>query len=82
MTDQGQERPTVPDVLPLVWAVYARHSAGCCLHILTDDYNCDNDDAAFCLERAVERGHGDCEAAARALVQMSKTQRLKVAHGR
>jgi hypothetical protein len=71
-------KPTVPDVLPLVNAVYARHCAGCCLHILTDDGNVDNDHAAFCLTSAQERGHADCLAAAEMLVQMSRTQRRKV----
>jgi hypothetical protein len=72
------EKPTVPEVLPLVQAVYDRHTAGCCLHILTDDGNVDDGDAAFCLEQAKQQGHADCLAAAELLVRMSKTQRLKV----
>lgn len=72
------DRPTVPDVLPLVHAIYARHAAGCCLHILTDDGNISDDDAAFCLSHARERGHADCIAAAEMLVQMTKTQRHQV----
>lgn len=71
-------KPTVPDVLPLVRAVYARHCAGCCLHILTDDGNVCQDDADYCLQRAQETGHADCLAAAELLVQMSPTQRRKV----
>lgn len=35
--DKPRDRPTVPDVLPLVRAIYERHCAGCCLHIVTDD---------------------------------------------
>lgn len=73
-------RPTVPDVLPLVRAVYARHAAGCCLHILTDDGNVDDAHADFCLAAARERGHADCLSAALMLVAMTKTQRAKVYH--
>lgn len=71
-------KPTVSDVLPLVRAVYERDAAGCCLHIMTDDGNVSNGNAAFCLQRARDLGHGDCLAAAESLAQMSRTQRLKV----
>ena len=71
-------KPVVPDVLPLVRAVYARHSTGCCLHILTDDCNVEQGHADFCLEQAIEKQHPDCLAAAKMLVVMSKTQRRKV----
>ena len=72
-------KPTVPEVLPLVRAIYERHCAGCCLHIMTDDGNVEQDSAEFCLQWAIERGHEDCIAAARLLVQMSPTQRGKIA---
>lgn len=71
-------KPTVLDVLPLVRAIYKRHVTGCCLHILTDDGNVENQDAQFCLEQARASGHADCLAAAELLAQMTKTQRLKV----
>ena len=71
-------RPSVPDVLPLVRMVYARHCAGCCLHVLTDDGNCEDESAQFCLQIARESGHADCLAAAEALALMSWTQRRKV----
>lgn len=76
--DKPRDRPTVPDVLPLVQAVYRRHCAGCCLHIVTDDCNVDQDSADYCLQRAQEQGHADCLAAAELLVQMTETQRRKV----
>jgi hypothetical protein len=76
--DKPRDRPTVPDVLPLVRSIYTRHCAGCCLHILTDDCNVDDDSAAFCLETARERGHAECITAAEMLVQMTTTQRRKV----
>mgnify|MGYP001590620201 FL=1 len=73
-------KPTVPEVLPLVRAVYARHCAGCCLHIMTDDGNCEQSNADFCLQAAREGGHPDCLAAAEMLARMSLTQRRKVYH--
>lgn len=74
-----EPKPSVTDVLPLVDAIYARHAAGCCLHILTDDGNVSDVDAAFCLELATKTGHRDCEEAAGLLVRMSRTQRTKIA---
>ncbi len=71
-------RPTVSEVLPLVNAVYHRHCAGCCLHILTDDGNVEDGHAKFCLKQAQEQGHADCLAAAGKLMLMSKTQRRKI----
>jgi hypothetical protein len=74
-------KPTVPEVLPLVQALYARWDggAGCCMHILLDDTNVDDDSARFCLQRARETGHPDCLALGELLVRMSKTQRRKLA---
>lgn len=76
--DKPRDRPNVPDALPLVRAVYKRHCAGCCLHIVTDDCNVEQDDAEFCLAQARELGHTDCLAAATMLVQMTPTQRREI----
>ncbi len=72
------DRPTIPEIRPLIEAVYDRSGAGCCLHLVTDDENVEDSYVQFCLDQAIERGHADCETAARALMRMSKTQRLKV----
>ena len=72
-------KPAIPQALPLVRAVYRRHAAGCCLHILTDDGNVEHTDAHFCLDLARREGHSDCIAAAEMLVRMSRTQRRKIA---
>ena len=74
------DRPHVPDVLPLVHAIYARPGGGvgCCLHILTDDGNCEQDHADHVLALAREREHPDCIQAAELLVRMSHTGRRKV----
>lgn len=74
----GIGKPTVPDVLPLVNAIYRRHCAGCCLHVVTDDGNCEQGFAVSSLRWAREQGHADCIAAAEMLVLMTPTQRKKV----
>ena len=76
--DKPRNRPTVPDVLPLVRAIYERHFAGCCLHIVTDDGNVEQHHADFCVQYARERGHEDCLRAAEMLAAMTPTQRLRV----
>lgn len=60
--------------------LYERNAVGCCLHILLDDCNVHDDDAAFCLARAREAGHDDCIRLAELLMAMSPTQRRKLAH--
>lgn len=75
-----RDRPTVPDVLPLLEAIYADHPAGCCLHILTDDYNVDDGHARFCLQEAIESDHPTCISAAEMLLRMTETQRLRASH--
>lgn len=71
-------RPRVPDVLPLVRAIYERHCAGCCLHVVTDDGNVEQCMADACVEYARERGHVDCLQAAEMLAAMTPTQRHRV----
>lgn len=68
-------RPTVPDALPLKASIYARHSAGCCLHVVIDDGNLGNSTIASCLADAE---HDDCRALAAMLLQMTMTQRRKI----
>jgi hypothetical protein len=60
-------------------SIYRSHAAGCCLHIWLDDNNTDDDTAAWVLDYAKEHGHEDCVALAEIGVQMSKTQRIKLA---
>lgn len=77
-------KPRVPDVLPLVRRLYAKNRAGCCLHIVLDDGNVRDADVQFCVKYAQDAGHPECEELARALLLMSKTQRLRLgglAHG-
>lgn len=71
-------KPTIPEVLPAVRELYARHGAGCCLHIVLDDGNIHDSNIEFCIKYAIEEGHPECEALARRLLLMSRTQRLKL----
>jgi hypothetical protein len=72
------DKPTVPEVMPLVRKIYEKHAAGCCLHIVTDDDNTENHMVDFCIQRAQEQGHRDCEEAAVLLRRMSRTQRHRI----
>ena len=74
----GERKPTIPEVLPLVQALYRRHAAGCCLHIVLDDGNVKDDSVRFCQKTAAERHHPRCLSLADILLAMSKTQRLKL----
>lgn len=75
---RDRNRPTVPEVAPLVRALYLRNCAGCCLHVMLDDGNTGDSTAQFCLDYATEKGHEECIALARLLVRMSPTQRGKL----
>ncbi len=68
-------KPTVPEVLPAVQALYARDSAGCCLHVVLDDRNVRDCFVDSCIENAV---HDECKQIAIKLRQMSTTQRRKL----
>lgn len=58
--------------------IYARHAAGCCLHIVTDDGNVRDRDVIFCFNLALQNCHDDCLEAAWILATFSKTRRRKV----
>ncbi len=74
------DRPTVPEVRPLVAALYEQHSAGCCWHVVLDDGNVNDDHVKWCAKLATELGHPDCVALVGPLAAMSITQRRKLAN--
>lgn len=67
-------RPKVPDLVPLIRAVYAspEGGAGCCLHVVTDDGNWNFID--FVLGEARLNEHPPCIAAAEMMAQMTESQ--------
>lgn len=74
------EKPTVPEVLPLVQDYYrqAGNAAGGNLHVVLDDSNID----LCCIRSALEycRRCGDAQGMliARLLLQMSRSQRYRI----
>lgn len=74
-------KPTVPDVLPLVHAYYAKpgNSVGGNLHLVLEDANVDDRHVAFCLKVAEDAHDDDGAAIARLLLRMSRTQRIRIA---
>jgi hypothetical protein len=77
-------RPTVPEVLPLVRALYALpfHGVGGHLHIVLDDGNIEDGSVRFCLDAARGANCAPCAELAEKLLEMSKTQRLRVCAAR
>ena len=71
-------KPTLPEVKPLIDALYQRHSTGCCLHIVLDDGNVGEGSVLYCLNTAREKNHKDCIELGEKLLLMSKTQRKKL----
>jgi hypothetical protein len=68
------DRPKVPDLVPLIRAVYARENggAGCCLHVVTDDGNYGSVD--FVWQEAVKARHSECIVAAAMMSLMTYSQ--------
>lgn len=72
-------KPTVPDVAPVVRALYLMCGAGCCLHVVLDDGNVETDSVRWCGQWATSQGHRGCGALADVLLRCSTTQRIKLA---
>jgi hypothetical protein len=70
-------KPTVPEIAPLVKALYERNSVGCCLHIVLDEGNVGDDDVCLLLDLGPD-SHEACVQLAEKLLLMSKTQRPKL----
>jgi hypothetical protein len=77
-------KPTVPEVLPIVRAFYAKpgNEVGGSLHVVLDDGNVGDDHLNAAVESARETGDADGEMLGRVLLLCSRTQRLKVYHSR
>lgn len=78
--ENQQQKPTIPDVLPLVKAWYAKPGNGCggLFHIILEDGNHEQIWADKALEQARAANDLDAIQLAELLVAMSKTQRLKL----
>lgn len=73
-------KPTVPEVLPLVWAYYAKegNGTGGSLHIVLEDENIEDHHVRFCLQWARDHNDPDGIALAELLLRMSHTQRKEL----
>jgi len=78
--DKPKDRPTVPQVLPLVNQLYKTFEggSGCCLHIVLDDNNINDHFIEYCLEIAEQKQHTFCQTICKLLLQMTLTQRHKI----
>lgn len=76
----GTGKPTIPEVLPLVQAYYAKpgNIVGGSLHIVLDDCNVDDSHVRYCIDDAREKGDDDGVRLGELLLRMSKTQRSKL----
>jgi len=74
------DKPTVPEVLPIVKAYYAKpnNGVGGSLHIVLDDGNVETSSVEFCKEYARQNNDLDGVALAELLLKMSYTQRKKL----
>lgn len=73
-------KPTIPEVIDRFRAYKALPQNACwgSLHIVLDDNNINDCHVQFCIDYARERGDTEGEELGKLLLQMSKTQRLKL----
>jgi len=73
-------KPTLPDVAPLVHAYRALpgNAAGGNFHLVLDNKNVDDSHVQFCLDQARSAGDTAGVELGEALLEMSRTQRLKL----
>lgn len=69
---------TVPEVKERFREYWLDNPVWGSLHIVLDDFNIHDHHVEHCIETAIERGDIEGEALARILLQMSKSQRLKL----
>lgn len=87
--NKPRDRPTVPEVLPLVRELYRESEAGGPLHIVLDDGNISDEYVQWCINEAIpqygENWHATpdpvrdlCYRIAAMMLQMTTTQRRKL----
>lgn len=74
------DKPTVPEVMPLIREYYTKPANGCGgnLHIILEDPNFEDCHVQFCLKEAEKEEDEDGARIARLMLRMSKTQRKKL----
>jgi hypothetical protein len=78
--DFPHDRPTIPDVVPLLLKFYKHeeNSSGGPLHIVLDDGNIATHHVTWCAEQARREGNSEGEEIATLMAQMTLTQRRKL----
>ncbi|MNB58588.1 hypothetical protein D3C87_598700 [compost metagenome] len=71
---------TVPEVIERFAAYHMDYPVWGSLHIVLEDFNVDNHHVEWCIEYAIKEGDKEGEELGKILLQMSKSQRLKIAH--
>jgi hypothetical protein len=70
---------SIPNVVGRFISYHAKDNAWGSLHIVLSDGNVKNSNVEFCIREAHDKGDVEGEALARILLDMSKTQRCKIA---
>ncbi len=71
---------TVPEVIERFRAYHQRYLAWGSLHVVLEDLNVQDCHVSGCIQYAIEQADPEGEALGRILLQMSRTQRLKIAN--
>ena len=67
--------PAMHRAKKMIEQLYNRHSAGCCLHIVTDDGNIADGHVSFCVKYARKENHPSCESLAKLIEGMTLLER-------
>jgi hypothetical protein len=70
--DNGGEQARAEE---LIRAIYARHPAGCCMHIVLDDLNVEDRHVHFCHGFACARDCDECMGLSRLMLMMTEGER-------
>ncbi|MBX4215763.1 hypothetical protein KW797_02350 [Candidatus Parcubacteria bacterium] len=62
----------------LVRSLYARSCVGCCLHVVLDDGNIEDDDVAWSRDLAIERSCQECAVIADLLAEFTDAERWAI----
>ena len=73
--DRSLLKAMIPIVEVLTGLIYDQHSAGCCMHIVTDDGNIEDEHVRFCHTQAVRADHFHCAALAALLLTIPESMR-------
>jgi hypothetical protein len=74
------DKPTIPDILPLLRDYVRDNPVGGSLHVVLDDGNIENSSIETCLNTAKELNDERAIVLANLLLKMSRTQRKKLCH--